>query len=336
VAALNELFPRVQAALRWAERRRTADGLLPKGDGIDWYWTANRGPGPTTSLNALYVASLEVAADLAGQQGLSELRDSYQRQAAEVRDAIELNLWDATAGAYVDGDLRTHHPLDGNALAVEAGIASDARATQALQFIRDQLWTPVGTLAADRPYGAWAHDGAVWPAYVFPELEARFRRGDDLNALDVLRRTWGNMLAHDPSSTVWEFARHDGSIHSGSVSLAHGWSTAALPVLSRWVLGIRPRAPGYAEYVIEPHMGDVDWACGTVPTPYGPIRTAWTRTPERITLWVDAPTGTLGHVNLQLADSAQLHLDGQPLDASADLDLQPLSPGRHVIDVTRR
>src|SRR5438128_9166648 len=103
-----------------------------------------------------------------------DLRDAHLPQAADVRDAINATLWDASAGAYVDGDLRDRHPLDGNALAVLFGIADGERATQALSFVHDRLWTGVGTLAADRAYGGWAQDGAIWPAYVYPEVEARF------------------------------------------------------------------------------------------------------------------------------------------------------------------
>jgi len=131
-----------------------------------------------------------------------------------------------------------------------------------------------GTLAADRPYGAWAQDGAIWPAYIYPELEARFGRGDDAGALEVMRRTWGGMLAHDPSSTFWEYAMQDATIHDGSTSLAHGWSTGALPALSTWVLGVRAVRPGYTEYSVAPHAADLAWACGAVPTPQGTLRVA--------------------------------------------------------------
>jgi alpha-L-rhamnosidase len=337
VHALDTLFPRVQAALTWAEGHRQADGLLPKGPGEDWYWSAPRGSGPTTSLNALYAGSLLVAANLAELQHRGELRDGYLWRAAEVRNAINATLWDETAGAYVDGDLRDHHPLDGNALAVVLGVASDERATRALSFLHDQLWTSAGTLAADRAYGGWAQDGAVWPAYVYPEVEARFSLHDDANALDLVRRTWGGMLARDPSSTFWEFGMKDGTIHDGSTSLAHGWSTGALPALSRWVLGVRPVRPGYAEYAIAPHPGDLAWACGAVPTPAGPIHTAWQQGGGSFTLWLEAPNGTSGQFVVPAGTPEQLLLDGQTVVttsiSSTERGLTGLPPGRHTIEV---
>jgi glycogen debranching enzyme len=334
--AAEELFPRVQAALAWAERSRRIDGLLPKGPGADWYWSAERGSGPTTSLNALYAGSLRRAAELADALQRIEVRDSYLRRAADVRAAIDAKLWDAEAGAYVDGDLREHHPLDGNALAVLFGVAEDERASRALGFLRDQLWTPAGTLTADRAYGAWAHDGAVWPAYVYPEVEARFGVHDDATALELIRRTWGSMLARDPSSTFWEFATREGAVRDGNTSLAHGWSTGALPALSRLVLGVRPVRPGYAEYVIDPHPGDLAWACGAVPTPLGPIRAAWQLSDGVFRLQFEAPHGTSGRFVLPLGTSEQVLLDGQPVPTSrispTEIGLTGLEPGAHTIE----
>jgi alpha-L-rhamnosidase len=337
VQAVGTLFPHVQSAVTWAERRRQADGLARKGPGEDWYWSAPRGSGPTTSFNALYAGSLMVAADLADLLRLDPVRDRYLAQAAEVRAAINARLWDDTAEAYVDGDLHGFHPLDGNALAVLFGVATGERATHALSFIQDRLWTPAGTLAADQDYGGWAQDGAIWPAYVYPEVEARFSVNDDANALELVRRTWGSMLAHDPASTFWEFATRDGGVRDGSTSLTHGWSTGALPALSRWVLGIRPMKPGYAEYTIAPHPGDLVWVCGAVPTPAGAIRARWERGDARFTLWLEAPAGTSGTFIVPAGWPDQLLLDGQPAAASplAGLatGLAGLSPGPHTIEV---
>ncbi len=337
VQALDSLFPRVQAALAWAARNRRADGLLPKGPGEDWYWSAPRGTGPTTSLNALYAGGLQVAADLADMQHKDDLRAAYLRQAADLRGAINSTLWDESAGAYVDGDLHDHHPLDGNALAVVFGVAQGERATQALRFVQDRLWTSSGTLTADRDYAGWAHDRTIWPAYVYPEVEARFSIHDDAGALELVRRTWGSMLARDPFSTFWEFAMKDGGVHDGSTSLAHGWSTGALAALSRWVLGVQAVRPGYAEYAISPRLGDLAWACGAVPTPAGPIRIEWQRAGDTFKLRYDAPNGTVGRFVLPGGSRDQVLLDGQPVTAAhispAEAWLPGLAPGSHTIEV---
>jgi alpha-L-rhamnosidase len=335
--ALEQLFPVVQSALAWGDARRSSNGLLSKGPGVDWYWSAARGPGPTTSLNALYVGSLLVGAELADDINHTEQRDRYLRSADDVRAAVNANLWDPATGAYVDGDLRDHHPLDGNALAVVFGVAVEQRAASVLSFLHDRLWTPTGTVAADLPYGAWAQDGAIWPAYVGAEVEARFATHDDTNALELVRRTWGSMLTRDPSSSIWEFEMSDGSIHDGSTSLAHGWSTGALAELSRWVLGVQPLRPGYAEYLVSPHPGDLPWACGAVPTPSGPIRVSWEQADGMLTVWFDAPSGASGRFVAPPAASDQALVDGAAAElvqlSPSELGLAGLPPGPHTIQV---
>ena len=199
------------------------------------------------------------------------------------------------------------------------------------------MWTAFGTLAADLPYGAWAQDGAVWPAYVWAELEARFAMGDDATALDLVRRTWGSMLTRDPSSTFWEYGLQDGSIHDGSTSLAHGWSTGAMSALSRWVLGVRPVQPGYSTYLLAPHPADLSWACGAVPTPVGPIQVSWRRADGTLSVSWTAPDKTSGRFVAPAGASDEALLDGQliqlaPVGASGT-GIDGLAPGVHTLQV---
>jgi hypothetical protein len=278
---------------------------------------------------------LSAAASLAADLNLVALHDQYALAASDTSDAINARLWDPTVGAYVDGDLRDHHPLDANALAVLYGVAPAERATSALSFLHDRLWTEVGTIVADLPYGAWAQDGAVWPAYVAQEVEARFAVGDGGNALDLIRRVWGSMLSRDPASTFWEYALQDGSIHDGSTSLAHGWSTGAVSALSRFVLGVRPTAPGYRAYIVAPHPANLSWACGAVPTPSGPIRVAWQNTAGSLTVAVEAPLGSRGFVQAPAGASPNATLDGLPVQlvqrSPAELGLEDLPSGPHTV-----
>ena len=54
-------------------------------------------------------------------------------------------------------------------------------------------------------------------------------------------------------------------------SLCHGWSSGPVPFLSQYVLGIQIAEPGCRKLIIEPHLGDLDWAKGTFATPYGVV-----------------------------------------------------------------
>lgn len=54
-------------------------------------------------------------------------------------------------------------------------------------------------------------------------------------------------------------------------SLCHGWAGGPTAWLSQHVLGVQPVAPGCRKVAISPHLGRLNWAKGTYPTPFGPI-----------------------------------------------------------------
>ena len=43
-------------------------------------------------------------------------------------------------------------------------------------------------------------------------------------------------------------------------------------LFGRYILGVEPVKPGYAEYSVKPSLGGLEWIEGVVPTPFGDIR----------------------------------------------------------------
>jgi len=75
-------------------------------------------------------------------------------------------------------------------------------------------------------------------------------------------------------------------------SLCHGWAAGPTAWLSEYVLGVRPLAPGYRRVVVTPHLGDLDFAEGAVPTPYGEITVRHERTATGdVRSMIQAPEG---------------------------------------------
>jgi Bacterial alpha-L-rhamnosidase C-terminal domain/Cytochrome c len=95
------------------------------------------------------------------------------------------------------------------------------------------------------------------------------------------------------SGGVWEALAPDGSPATREsaggtfASLAHGWASGPTSALSKYVLGVRPVQPGYKTWLIEPQPGDLSWAEGRVPTPYGPIAVRWQKTPRGLRLEIN-------------------------------------------------
>jgi len=54
-------------------------------------------------------------------------------------------------------------------------------------------------------------------------------------------------------------------------SLCHAWGANPVYLFGKYLLGVKPTAPGYTSYLIEPSLGGLKWINGKVPTPNGNI-----------------------------------------------------------------
>lgn len=145
-------------------------------------------------------------------------------------------------------------------------------------------------------------------------LQARALAGDIQGALDTIREYWGAMLDRG-ATTFWEDFNLDWLDGAGRIdelvpegmkdlhgdygaycyigfrhSLCHGWASGPTAFLSQYVLGVKPTAPGCRKVKIKPALGNLNWAEGTYPTPYGLIKIRHSKTSDgKIVSSIDAP-----------------------------------------------
>jgi alpha-L-rhamnosidase len=282
---------------------------------INWHPPDVAG-GIDTYTNAAVVRALVAGSQLERHVGLGRRwANAWVQHAAAIRGAMLAHLWDPRAGAFIvnTDDPIQNHTEDAQVGSILAGVTAPAQSQQALRFIDSHLMTPVGVVngEADDPYMS----RYISPYISGVELLARMSVGDTTDALNLMRRTWGDMLAHGPG-TVWESMQLNGLPKSGGISLAHGWAGGPVPALSGYVLGIRPTAPGYGHWIVAPQPGDLRFAQGEAPTPHGPIASRWRRGGHSIKLTVIAPKGTSGVVKLPLPRHARtIAMDGKVIHA---------------------
>ena len=126
-------------------------------------------------------------------------------------------------------------------------------------------------------------------------LEALAKGGHYAEAMDLISKYWGKMLDLG-ATTFWEDFNYADAENAARIdeivpedkfdihadggawcyvglrhSFCHGWASGPTTWLSRHVLGIEPVGVGFKQVRIEPHLGDLQWAEGTFPTPYGVI-----------------------------------------------------------------
>ena len=217
-----------------------------------------------------------------------------RRAATALAASMVAHLWDPAAGAFLLNatDPLRNHSQDAQVEAVYGGVVTGARAASALRFLATTLASPYGTHNSEYADDPFMTD-YVSPYISGTELLARLSQHDTAGALALARTVWGHMVDTDPHSDLWEKVAFDGDVASygpqatnavapanslrGSSSYAHGWSTLPIAALSDYVGGIRPTAPGYAAWLVEPQPGDLASAQTQVPAPSAPVVSRWVR-----------------------------------------------------------
>lgn len=218
-------------------------------------------------LQALTVRALQAGADMAGWLGDEALQEACSEKAQQ---------------------LLTYTP--------DAAGNSQAAALMALQ----------GMMSADEAARIIIDNGperfTSFMGYYL--LEALALNGNYEEALRLISDYWGSMIDLG-ATTFWEDFNYEDGKKAGRIdkmpadslfdihgdggaycyvglrhSFCHGWASGPTAWLSRHILGIEPVGIGFSEVRINPHLGNLDWAEGTFPTPYGLITVKHTKRPD--------------------------------------------------------
>lgn len=282
--------------------------------------------GETMHTNAVIYRSYMRLAALERELGEGDMAaKQIETLAEERRLAMVEAFWDESAGAFTGNTFnpQTNHTLDGNVEAVLGGVVKGAQANRVLNFMDTKLQGPYGTYT-----GVLENDPFMQKLYApfigSRELVARLEYSDTKGALNLLRKMWGHMTTADPASTLWERVGVNGEIpaynfkidplgkpslqrpNEGFTSAAHGWGAGPINALTGYIVGIRPTKPGYAEWLVEPQVGDLTWAQGRADSPFGLIESRWEVSNSSFKMTVVSPEGTQGKVSVPLLGANRL------------------------------
>lgn len=176
--------------------------------------------------------------------------------------------------------LRQHCP--------DAGMSKQGNALKALVGLEDPAAINRRVLSAN-PFAGLS---TFFGYYV---MQARALAGDQVGALETIRRYWGGMIDYG-ATTFWEDFDLAWTVNAGRIdelpvpgkadlhfdfgnhcykslrhSLCHGWAGGPTAWLSEHLLGVKALEPGFKTAAIKPCLAGLDWVRGAVPTPYGPI-----------------------------------------------------------------
>jgi hypothetical protein len=266
-----ELYPHVRDYLSiW---KTDEDGLLVHRSGENgWDWCDWGDHVDTRVLDSVWFClALDGAARMAEVAGKPEEAAAFRQQWASIAEAVNRKFWNGTAYR----DPKHNGPTDdrANGLAVVAGIAKP-----------DQYAAIKAVLAAER------HASPYMEKYV---LESLFLMGDAPAALARMEERYRDSVVSS-LTTLPELFRKGGTSN-------HAWSGGPLTLLSQYVAGIAPTAPGFETYDVRPQLGPLNKVSAGFDSVKGRIEVDIERGPKSFMLKLKSPAGTAARVCIPVA-----------------------------------
>jgi hypothetical protein len=269
-------------------KRARADGLLvsneaqtKRDDIVDWPVTERDGyvfKPVNTVVNAFHLRALALMAELATALGKETEAADYRAREQTTRRAFQATLFDPARGVYRDGEGTEHASQHANLFPLAFGLVPPEHRASVLGWVTQREMSC-----------------SVYAAQYL--LEAHFEQGNDTKALALMTaptdRSWKHMVESGTTIT-WEAWDQR---YKPNQDWNHAWGAAPANLLSRYVLGVKPLAPGWSRAVIRPHPGPLKFAEGKIPTPRGPIALRWENSPL-FRLAITLPDGVSGKVEL--------------------------------------
>lgn len=303
---VREIYPRMQTLMEYVLGRTNADGLAEgRNDDwifVDWVDFPMRKRGTLCFEQILFVKALEtmqlcactlrdnpLAEPPQGSLTTEQYAEDAQRYAtlaAEVRSKLKPLFWDNERQAFMhsieEEGLNRQITKFPNMFAILYGFLSDTEREAVTQSV---MLNP-------------EVDRITTPYMRFYELEAWCEMGLHNQVMHDIRDYWGGML-REGATSFWEKYNPDeqGTQHLTMYgrpygkSLCHAWGASPVYLLGKYFLGVQPTTPGYATYTVTPHLGDLEWIEGRVPTPFGFVHVRMDKHTVHITS--DGGQGTL-------------------------------------------
>jgi alpha-L-rhamnosidase len=322
LALVEELYPAAERLTGFLATYEGGSGLMDVPPAhwsqsalIDWPAVSSRS-GESTALNAQYAAILRQMGQMAEALGDAGQAQGYFDRSTAVEEAINAFLFLPDQGCYaasrLDGELLASSP-HAQAWALRYDVVPPERRKSTTHVLIQQL-SPF--FDAD----GWA---VIEMLGMYGALEALTGTGRTLEALDLIRDQYGNLLDQG-ATTWWElFTPNQGRGHS----LSHAWGGSPTWFLSSHILG--GTATGPSEWSVAPHPADLEYAEGAVPLGSDLLEIAWQHPGcGQFNLALSAPPGSTGEILLPITR----HDVVVTLDGVAIWDDGPT--GEHPVEMT--
>ena len=280
---VREMMPGVRSVLSFFafyQKQNGSLGRMPWWNYVDWVERWKRGippmgaDGSSAPRDLQLLLAYQWARELEEALGLEEMAGVYGARAEQLRATVSSLYWDGRRQMLADTPRHEQFSQHANVLAVLAGVVSGPHATGLMER----------TISDSSLAGA-----TIYFRYYLHHAMTKAGLGD--RYLEMLGQ-WRHMLGE--GLTTW--AEWD---RPNTRSDCHAWGASPNIELLRTVLGIDSAAPGFHRVVIQPHLGELTRASGTMPHSKGEISVRLERRGEGLNAEVILPTGVEGEFRWQ-------------------------------------
>lgn len=286
---IKQMYPRMQSMMDFCLARRDKNGLLEGLPGdwvfIDWADKLSK-QGEVSFEQLLLCRSLETMALCANIMQDKPKAAQYQSLSTGLRSKIFAYYWNSQKHALVhsrvNGKQTDNVTRYANMFSIFFNYFTEAQKQEVKKYVL--LNNNIQKITT--------------PYMRFYELEALCAMGEQSYVLKEIKDYWGGML-NLGATTFWEEydPAKSGAGHYAMYgrqfgkSLCHAWGASPIYLLGKYYLGVKPTAPAYQQYIIEPKLGGLKWMEGSVPTPKGDIKVYCST--SQIKVSADSGTGIL-------------------------------------------
>jgi alpha-L-rhamnosidase len=345
-APIREIWPAVAAQMNYFIERRSSRGLVIAREWVIWGNPMGYQTSEGAGLNAFVYKALVDAAFLGKVIGRTDDAAKFDHAAKDLSAAFNHVLWDEKEGTYYSGydtdpgeipaefknpgppprwHLKPKPPTLTNRLIAPTVFPA--------LFALDQEIVPEDRRDRVTKYLLSQPDPdarVIFYYYYWKQLYAANQPQLDQRVLDIMRKKW-KAMANGSWQTTWE------EFQGGSQAHCYGMFPGYF--LSAYVLGVRLDGPATGKrLLINPRLGDLSRAEGTVVTEFGPVPVSWKTNAGHLDFAFTVPAGISASLRLpSFAGKAHLVLDQSPVTATgpdpATIRVE-LKPGPHLGTLT--
>ena len=227
--------------------------------------------GCSATIDLQLLMAYEQAATMETAIGSQESAGLFTQKAAQLKQTIQSKYWNAGKMLYADTKDQNSFSQATNALAILSNVVADS---DKMAFGQRILADSASITQCNIYFRYYLHQALVQAGL-----------GDGyLNWLSI----WRNDMAYGLST----WAEISDVVNNRSD--CHGWGASPNIEFFRTVLGIDSYAPGYAQVKIEPHLGTLTNASGSIPHPNGTVSVSYVLQNDKWKIGIDLPQNTTG------------------------------------------